>query len=152
MITQKVIDRFNRYYTIDKETGCWNWDRVVLDNGYGQVYIPNVGGRGSHRVSYLITHGEIKDGMHILHKCHNRRCCNPDHLYEGTPQQNMMDKVRNGTQTKGSDVVFSKLTETKVLDIMKREHQPEVYAVKYGVRTSSIYNIWSRKTWKHVHL
>lgn len=41
----------------------------------------------------------IPNGSRILlcHKCHNRNCSNPNHLYYGTPKENIIDQKENGT-------------------------------------------------------
>lgn len=96
---------------VDKSEGCWNWtgakSKVTVVNGekkgsegYGVL---GVKGRHyfAHRRSYEITNGAIPDGMMVLHKCDNRACVNPDHLYLGTQADNMRDMVAR-EQRKGS--------------------------------------------------
>ncbi len=51
---------------------------------------------GAHRVSYRCFHGEIPEGMFVCHRCDNKRCCNPDHLFLGTQSDNMVDHRREG--------------------------------------------------------
>jgi len=50
----------------------------------------------AHRVAYMLTHGPIPDGGHILHSCDNPSCVNPDHLRVGTHTENMRDKLARG--------------------------------------------------------
>ena len=52
--------------------------------------------RGMHVWALIDKTGEQPEGRHALHTCDNKRCINPDHLYWGTPQQNMDDKVSRG--------------------------------------------------------
>jgi hypothetical protein len=47
----------------------------------------------AHRLSWLVNVGEIPEGMHVLHKCDNRPCCNPKHLFLGTNLDNIKDRV-----------------------------------------------------------
>jgi hypothetical protein len=68
--------------------GCKNW------KGYGLIGQPVMGTRSVHRAVLAI---KLPKGMLALHTCHNRACCNPDHLYEGTNSQNMKDRNERGT-------------------------------------------------------
>lgn len=81
--------------------GCWEWQLFIRRNGYGQMKYE---GKtvDAHRVSYRCFHGEIPEGMDVLHSCDNRRCANPDHLRLGTHKENMEDMVAKGRQKKSA--------------------------------------------------
>jgi len=76
---------------------CWEW-AGSQGNGYGQIGAGGgeAGSIGAHRASWLIHHGPIPDGVFVLHRCDNKTCVNPDHLFLGTPGDNMRDKVAKG--------------------------------------------------------
>jgi hypothetical protein len=70
-------------YTIDHETGCWNWIKGLSPQGYP--------GRYAHR-RYLerATGTKLPKGWHTHHKCHNKRCVNPDHLEAQEPRPHIV--------------------------------------------------------------
>ncbi len=77
-----------------EESGCWNWIGA-LRSGYGIIKID---GKliSTHRLSYILTNGNIPEGMFICHKCDNPKCVNPDHLFLGTRSDNMIDALNKG--------------------------------------------------------
>lgn len=76
--------------TILPETGCWVWNKSVSSAGYGQ-FTKNGKYWATHRYVFTTLKGEIPEGMVIRHSCHNKRCCNPDHLSLGTHKDNWKD-------------------------------------------------------------
>lgn len=92
--TMSLEDRF--WNKVDKETesGCWEWVGSTR-NGYGCIRPIGVT-KYSHRVSWELHNGPIPDGLWVLHKCDNRKCVNPDHLFLGTNQDNVNDKMSKG--------------------------------------------------------
>ena len=88
----------------DETTGCWNWTLRKDHGGYGRLKV-QMGARdlfrleGAHRYSYQIFKGNIPSGLEVCHSCDNPSCVNPDHLWLGTHQQNMLDMHAKGRWT-----------------------------------------------------
>lgn len=93
-----VAERF--WSHVDKSGDCWVWTSSRNQHGYGQVHFQSRP-RFAHRVSWILTNGEILNDLWVLHHCDNPPCVRPDHLFLGTPKDNSQDMVRKGRQRKG---------------------------------------------------
>lgn len=72
------------------ESECWPWVGYKLKSGHGltsHMSLPTL----TSRKAWLLTHGQIENGLCVLHRCDNADCCNPAHLYLGTRADNMFD-------------------------------------------------------------
>ena len=143
----------------DKRTGCWNW-RYCLSKGYGNL---RRHGRGwsAHRISYFLFNSDVSlevitdTTIHICHKCDNRKCINPDHLFLGDAALNCADKVDKGRHYHGSSVWKAKLKEADIPTIFKlwrRGWTQQRIAEKYDIDSSAISAVINRINWKHVKI
>lgn len=80
---------------IDKTEYCWNWTGPVSNRGHGCVTIDRIP-MTAYRYSWLLHNGPVPDKLYVLHKCDNRLCVKPDHLWLGTQSDNMQDMVSKG--------------------------------------------------------
>jgi len=136
----------------DSEEECWEWTAGRFSTGYGQFWADG-GSVYAHRISWVLTHGPIPNGLHVLHHCDNRACCNPHHLFLGTHSDNMADMVSKGRNVKGERSPNTKFSAETILDIRRRYAQGETQvalAREYGVRQGTVSRIVRRTVWAHV--
>lgn len=127
---------------------CIEWTNGSNIKGYGRMW---VNGRlvTPHRYAYEQEHGEIPEGLVVMHLCDNPKCYNVAHLTLGTPKENSEDMVRKGRQAKGS-ALSGKLTEDDVKHIRESSLSHRALGELYGVSQSTITRIIQRKTWRHI--
>lgn len=122
-------------------------------SGYGRI---RIAGRAwlTHRLAYNIAFGEIPSGLLVCHRCDNPVCCNPDHLFLGTPKDNMDDMDRKGRRKiaplKGEQAPRSRLTDSDVLAIRASADRNRDLAKMYAVGEDHISRIRSRQRWCHI--
>ncbi len=124
---------------------CWEWSGATNSTGYGTVAWHGHN-YTTHRVAAWLS-GMVespsrpphsRDKGHVLHKCDNRRCCNPNHFFVGSYADNQLDAYRKKrrSQPKGEKHANAKLTNKQAEEIRKRyaagEYQVPL-AKEYGV-------------------
>ena len=156
---ERVLDKVE----IVTESGCWIFMGALNDAGYGIV---GLGGRGdgvdrAHRVTYRHFNGDIPEGLFVCHRCDVPSCCNPHHLFPGTPQANhddMRAKKRHSNpprnhHDRGEHRYNAKLTETDVIEIKRLAASGMTgYRISkiYPVCMSQIYRVLRGEEWRHV--
>lgn len=127
---------------------CWPWTAVTLRDGYGAIWHDGNNKR-AHRVAYFLTHGELADGLVVMHSCDDPRCVNPAHLSLGTNADNMADRSAKGRHN-GAGHCRAKLTEADVRAIIADVRPGPDVAAAYGISKSVVNSIRRGEIWKHV--
>src|SRR6267378_606690 len=102
-----TVKELYRFFSLVDERGpddCWPWRGIITKSGYGQFKIFREGKTWTlkaHRVAYMIQTHDDPLQLEVCHKCNNRPCCNPAHLFKGTRQDNHADMVAKGRQARG---------------------------------------------------
>ncbi len=149
----------------DEATECVNWIGQKNDRGYGVFSNKLMGERmgfqkatAASRAAWVLHNGrDLASDEWVLHTCDNPACCNPDHLYVGTPQQNVDDMVLRERNSRGEDRPAAKLKEEDIREIrrMRFEQKPRAkikdMAEYFGVSHHTIKHVVYEKSWSHVH-
>jgi hypothetical protein len=182
---RSLVDRF--WASVDVRSGdeCWYWLASTTPAGYGQLgYYDPAAKRTvivrTHRLSYLMHHGPLVDGLVVMHSCDNPRCVNPHHLSQATQLDNMNDCIDKGRLPTVPDPVewrarrqyridnppriggprlgevngLAKLNSAKVIAIRDSFERGDMtireLAELHGVTHGAVWQVVNRRTWRHV--
>lgn len=117
--THLIVDRYVNLELFNNKqnelaNGCWEWTGITNNAGYGFIGFiyadktDRIRGHGMmtvHRLAWMVENDRLPTKRNINHTCHNRLCCNPKHLVEGTQQEKMQamrdDGIKLGCPPKG---------------------------------------------------
>lgn len=146
-------ERFERAVGEEDASGCWNWMKCCCSRGYGQ-FCCRVDGQWkivvAHRVAWTIANGPVPHGLLVLHRCDNKRCVRPEHLFLGTQADNMRDMIEKGRAAQGERQANAKLTTEMVLEIRKmlaKKVPQSQIGQRFGVEQCCISRISTGQRW-----
>jgi hypothetical protein len=143
-----VAQRFLQKVVI--QDGCWGWNGSKNSGGYAQINMgpPKSRPTAASRVSWEHFRGPIPSGLHVLHKCDNPECANPDHLFLGTPKDNARDAVAKGRYAKGERHGMAKLTADDVRAIRADSRPALEIAAQYGLHYETVNSLRRGINWE----
>jgi hypothetical protein len=124
--------------TVKTKSGCMEFTGCVQSNGYARATVHRKTDY-AHRHVYRMAHGPTPIGFDVCHKCDNRKCINPDHLFIGTRLENMRDAVAKSRQAKGFDLPHTFVNEemkSKITELAKNGMLYKEIADKFGITKS----------------
>jgi len=132
---------------------CWVWTAACIKSGYGRLADPDAAGKWeeAHRVSWALHHGAPGE-QHVLHKCDNRPCVRPDHLFLGDHLANARDREEKGRGADHAGEANGRrvLTVEDVVYIRTSGVGTSILAKKYGLCKSQILRVRNGAAWASV--
>lgn len=129
---------------LDKAGSCWIFTSGKDRDGYGQCQAAKtakeLGVTRAHQMAYRVWVGDIPEGYFVCHKCDNPSCCNPDHLFVGTANDNVQDMMKKGRHVSGSKPRFD---YEKAISLHGKMTSSQA-AEELGVSFSSICSVWRK--------
>lgn len=131
---------------------CIVWPFPLDAYGYGQFGHNNMT-RKAHRASYELNRGPITGGLHVCHRCDNRACVNPNHLFLATNAENTADKMAKGRYGTGQGAPpgerhgRAKLREADVIAIRSSRETLRALSERYGVSQGHIWRLRKGLLW-----
>lgn len=150
---------------IGAEDDCWPWLGTLNKQKYGIYSICRFKLNGTrcgqlklrtHTAAFELEHGKVEIGVDkICHTCDNPSCCNPKHLYRGTPQTNMIDCVNRQRHPLigkiGEEHPRAKVTQEQVdtiRDLYASGYTLDELSSEYGLAPSTLSVMIRGKTWR----
>jgi len=149
--------------TIDQESQCWLWTGGFGSSGYAKFGMDRASQR-AHRVAWVVFKNEaVPRRLSACHKCDERRCVNPDHVFLGTCRDNMQDCIAKKrfvyiNHQRGEKHPRAKLTDADVV-YLRSHHVPGAHvgpfsrhelARKFGVSNTVITRAVQGKSWDYL--
>jgi hypothetical protein len=143
-----IIKFWSKADRSEQSAQCWLWLGTKNESGYGYL---RMGGRYTrhwyaHRVAWILTNGEIPDGLCVLHHCDMPACVRPDHLFLGTRKDNALDRIAKHRRV---NEVLSDAEVREIRALRGIESQRKI-ANRLGVSKSTVGYAQRGMSYRHV--
>lgn len=153
-MTKKTTEQIFLSNIVKQANDCWEYQKINT-KGYGRISISKNKIISAHRYSYMYFVDKNIAGLYICHKCDNKKCVNPKHLYAGNAKDNAKDREERSIIRRkiGQEHYKSKLSDDDVRQIklaLKQGVLGKDLAKQYNVTPFCISAIKLNKSWKHL--
>lgn len=157
ILSSELEERF--WSKVDKAPGlgpngdCWEWIGYIKHTGYGEFSFAHSKRVLAHRLAYELVNGNKLGELFACHKCDNRRCVNPDHIFPGTQLDNQQDMTKKGRHRFGVKNGRAVLTEEDIPEVRRLlalGETQQAIAEKFGVTQTAISSVNTGRRWSHV--
>lgn len=143
LMARPKLDPIKRFLSkVSKTNSCWLWIGNTDNDGYGLFQLDGKQWR-AHRFAQYFFNGLDPAKPVVMHTCDNPSCVNPKHLVNGTVQENNLDKLNKGRQSR-------KFTNEQVEEIRQSNLPSKELSEKFNVPGATIWSIRSYKSYKHL--
>lgn len=145
-------ERFFSRVATANVNGCCLWLGRPTSGGYGILFFDGQY-RRAHIVAFFLATGRWPS-LFVLHSCDVRACVSPDHLREGSHQENMADMKARGRAPRGERGGRAKLTAADVIEMRtlyaSGKYTLQALATRFGIVVSYAGRIILYKNWRHI--
>lgn len=143
-----LFERINKRFYISDD-GCHIWNSYTNKEGYAIVTLNKKKIRVAKAVLERKLGRKLKENFETCHTCNNRRCINPEHLYEGTHKKNGEDLSDSGIikgEKSSSAKIDNKTARLIKKKLMKKESLVAI-ARELDISVSIVENIKYGNSW-----